>query len=146
MRTTLQNSVPYYKQTAGLVLQYFIHIHEWCLNKHTFCHYDIDGLVQDCSISIATAPEILQSCTMPSICDTSAYLANSMSTTMNTNIAYIMVYSYVIKKIRNSLWASGKSEHRQCQMMHRLENIYWNNFLLVFQLAYNSHFCRIHCK
>ena len=28
----------------------------------------IDGLVQDCSISIANALEILQSCTKPSIC------------------------------------------------------------------------------
>ena len=30
---------------------------------------DIDDLVQDCSISIAYAPEILQSCTKPSICN-----------------------------------------------------------------------------
>ena len=29
---------------------------------------DIGGLVQDCSISIANALEILQSCTEPSIC------------------------------------------------------------------------------
>ena len=28
----------------------------------------IDGVVQDCSISIANALEILQSCTIPSIC------------------------------------------------------------------------------
>ena len=30
--------------------------------------YHIDGFVQDCSISIANALEILQSCTKPSIC------------------------------------------------------------------------------
>ena len=29
--------------------------------------YDLDGLVQDCSISIANAMEILQSCTKPTI-------------------------------------------------------------------------------
>ena len=31
------------------------------------CTYDIDGLVQDCSIFIAIALEILQSCIKPSI-------------------------------------------------------------------------------
>ena len=31
------------------------------------CTLDIDGLVQDCSISIANDPEILQSCTKPMI-------------------------------------------------------------------------------
>ena len=31
---------------------------------------DIDGLVQDCSNSIANALELLQSCTKPLICDT----------------------------------------------------------------------------
>ena len=30
--------------------------------------YHIHGLSQDCSISIANAPEILQSCTKPSVC------------------------------------------------------------------------------
>ena len=30
--------------------------------------FDIDGLVQDCSNSIANALELLQSCTKPSIC------------------------------------------------------------------------------
>ena len=30
---------------------------------------DIDGLAQDCSISIADALEILQSCTEPSVCN-----------------------------------------------------------------------------
>ena len=30
--------------------------------------YDIDGLVQDCSNSIANALELLQSCTKPLIC------------------------------------------------------------------------------
>ena len=30
--------------------------------------YPIDGLVQDCSISIANALEILQACTNPSLC------------------------------------------------------------------------------
>ena len=31
------------------------------------CRCHIDGLVQDCSISIANALELLQSCTKPSI-------------------------------------------------------------------------------
>ena len=31
--------------------------------------YSINGLVQDCSISIADAMEILQSCTKPLLCD-----------------------------------------------------------------------------
>ena len=31
------------------------------------CHYDTEGLVQDCSISIANVMEILQSCTKPLI-------------------------------------------------------------------------------
>ena len=31
--------------------------------------HEIDGLVQDCNISIANALEILQSCTKPSILD-----------------------------------------------------------------------------
>ena len=30
----------------------------------------IDGLVEDCSIAIANAPELLQSCTKPSKCST----------------------------------------------------------------------------
>ena len=45
---------------------YFI---DWCFNN--FCHliwYQyINGLVQDCSNSIANALELLQSCTKPSI-------------------------------------------------------------------------------
>ena len=32
------------------------------------CKYDIDGLVQDCSNSIATTLKLLQSCTKPSTC------------------------------------------------------------------------------
>ena len=32
-----------------------------------FCVYDIDGLVQDCSISNALAMEILHACTEPLI-------------------------------------------------------------------------------
>ena len=35
--------------------------------------FNIDGLVQDCSISSASAMEILQSCTKPSIYNTSKY-------------------------------------------------------------------------
>ena len=31
-------------------------------------HNNIDGLVQDCSYAITNAPELLQSCTKPSIC------------------------------------------------------------------------------
>ena len=40
--------------------------------SHLICHIKeryIDGLVQDCSISIALAMLILQPCTKPSICD-----------------------------------------------------------------------------
>ena len=33
-----------------------------------YCNADIEVLVQDCSISVANALEILQSCTKPSIC------------------------------------------------------------------------------
>ena len=36
----------------------------WHKSKY---NYNIDGLVQDCRISIANALEILQSCTKPSI-------------------------------------------------------------------------------
>ena len=45
----------------------------WPNQYHSFLHclaisnHDIDGLVQDCSISSALAMEILQSCTKPSI-------------------------------------------------------------------------------
>ena len=53
-----------------LVLFYFI------CTQVTYLHtswqpswLDIDGLVQDCSNSIANAPELLQSCTKPSICE-----------------------------------------------------------------------------
>ena len=43
----------------------------WRYQSLTLSHqYDIDGLVQDCSISIANTLEILQSCTEPSIWDT----------------------------------------------------------------------------
>ena len=35
------------------------------LKKQTNNHLQIDGLVQDCSISLAYALEILQSCTKP---------------------------------------------------------------------------------
>ena len=37
-------------------------IHHWVIEWH-----DINGLVQDCSNSIANALELLQSCTKPSI-------------------------------------------------------------------------------
>ena len=41
------------------------------LKQHWMCYsHNIDGLVQDCGISIATALEILQYCTKPSICNT----------------------------------------------------------------------------
>ena len=42
--------------------------HDELIHKaSTKVRYNIDGLVQDCSISIANALEILQSCTKPSI-------------------------------------------------------------------------------
>ena len=42
------------------------HLHE-CI-KNMYFHQHIDGLVQDCSNSVAGALELLQSCTKPSIC------------------------------------------------------------------------------
>ena len=39
------------------------------LHANLGCFYHIDGLVQDCSISIALAMEIMQSCTKPMICN-----------------------------------------------------------------------------
>ena len=38
-----------------------------CISFALSHQYDIDGLVQDCSNSIANALELLQSCTKPSI-------------------------------------------------------------------------------
>ena len=50
----------------------FIEVHVDTMWEVLLCHpswlnYDIDGLVQDCSNSIALAMELLQSCTKPSI-------------------------------------------------------------------------------
>ena len=46
-------------------------IDTWIYHSHVLTHWGlmihISGLVQDCSISIANALEILQSCTNPSI-------------------------------------------------------------------------------
>ena len=39
------------------------------MNIPGMCFYDIEGLVQDCSISVALAMEILQSCAKLSIWD-----------------------------------------------------------------------------
>ena len=36
-------------------------------SKRNYSMHDIDGLVQDCSNSIADALELLQSCTKPSL-------------------------------------------------------------------------------
>ena len=51
--------------------------HYWNLSKSVghFSH-QVDGLVQDCSISIANALEILQSCTKPLEC---TFAASSVS-------------------------------------------------------------------
>ena len=37
-------------------------------NMNVECNGDFDALVQDCSNSIASAMELLQSCAKPSIC------------------------------------------------------------------------------
>ena len=43
-------------------------------NDHKICRAYIDGLVQDCSNSIAYALELLQFCTKPSIYSTCMYV------------------------------------------------------------------------
>ena len=56
----------------------FLYMHQMLLRYGTHTsgrvpcshYYNIDGLVQDCSNSIANALELLQSCTKPSICTT----------------------------------------------------------------------------
>ena len=51
--------------------KYWVTHYLWCSIYVCVICYNvsyIDGLVQDCSISIANALEILQSCTKPSIC------------------------------------------------------------------------------
>ena len=47
-----------------VLLTTLVNIYEKCQKLEI---YDIDGLVQDCSNSIANALELLQSCTKPSI-------------------------------------------------------------------------------
>ena len=85
-------------------------------------------------------------CFVNMICDSSSYLANNISSAMDASIACIMDYSHAIKKIRNSLFASGKSECHKRQVQHKLGHIYWENFVSAFQWDYNSHYCRIHRK
>ena len=80
------------------------------------------------------------------ICDSSSYLAKNISSARDASIACIMDYSHVIKKIRNSLYASGKSERHKRQVQHKLGHIYWENFVSAFQWDYNNHYCRIHRK
>ena len=53
-----------------------VQVMAWCLFDKFRSHIHINGLVQDCSNSIANALELLQSCAKPSIYGTSTWRVN----------------------------------------------------------------------
>ena len=72
--------------------------HSWYILHAIFNESDYrDGLVPDCSISIANALEILQSCTKPSICH---FLIDCIQN------SWFHLYVHMIWYFFNSLWPS----------------------------------------
>ena len=73
------------------------------------------------------------------------YIARNICN-FNATIACIMDYSHVIKKIRNSLFASGPDEEHKRSLLHPSGNIYWEYFTKAFTWDCNTHYLRIHRK
>ena len=73
------------------------------------------------------------------------YIARS-TCNFNATIACIMDYSHVIKKILNSVFASGSDQEHKRSLTHPSGNIYWENFTYTFTWDCNTHYLRIHRK
>ena len=58
----------------------------------------------------------------------------------------IMDVSHVIKKLRNSLFASGSGEQHKRRILHRLGYIDWDMFVNAYMWDCNHHTLRIHRK
>ena len=77
------------------------------------------------------------------ICNSATYLAKNISS-LDSYIACIMDYSQVIKKIRNSLYASGTAHHHKRKITHKLGNVFWDHFKDAYTWDCSNHYLRIH--
>ena len=65
---------------------------------------------------------------------------------LNSKLSCIMDFSHVVKKIRNSLYASGVGEHHKRQLKTPIGLILWKHFQDAYQWDYSNNFLRIHRK
>ena len=79
------------------------------------------------------------------ICDTGTYLAPNI-TTVDSTIACIMDFSHVVKKIRNSMYASGDDCTHKRQIIHPKGRIVWEVLVKAYQWDISTNFLRIHRK
>ena len=79
------------------------------------------------------------------LCDNGTYVAQNLAD-IGSNISCIMDYSHVIKKIRNSIYASGPSTGDRRNIIHPSGPIYWQHFRDAYTWDCNNHYLRIHRK
>ena len=85
----------------------------------------IDGLVQDCSISIALAMEILQSCTKPSICSTCIILWRGPDA-----LEQIMIYFHLDHSDKSFSSNSNTTVRWEWLVSLKKKNIEWDGWLV----------------
>ena len=78
-------------------------------------HYNIDGLVQDCSNSIADTLELLQSCTKPSIHDNLFGLTNTWNVDhTQVTVPILDCWRTVVETIK--IFSDGKHSDKDLQL------------------------------
>ena len=65
---------------------------------------------------------------------------------LNRNLMCIMDFSHVVKKIRNSIYASGLAPHHKRNLKTPHGLIYWKHFVDAYYWDYNSNYLRLHRK
>ena len=79
------------------------------------------------------------------ICGTTSTIGRNI-TTLSSNLCFIMDFSHVVKKIRNSLYTSSLQTGSKRQMLTPKGPIYWDHFRDAYIWDKRTHFLRLHRK
>lgn len=80
------------------------------------------------------------------ICDCLGSQATNIVSLDPKYISCIMDFSHVVKKIRNSLYASGLQPHHTKEIITPLGPIHWKHFTEAYQWDKETHYLRLHRK
>ena len=104
---------------------------------YIYVHDDIDGLVQDCSISIANVLDILQSCTKSSTYHKQVWDFIMWCAVRHSFTHLLIIYQITISMLYNIIGTSHNSYHASNQQ--QLDCLFNSRFSLTTKKSLKSH-------